>query len=126
MLISQAVATYLAVAVKSLLRVELSRHLRCKLSAWSAFGEGEEGCLHQLCVWLAGGINGSSINSVHIEKITWQGCKAELAIQKSIFFIHFCSRRFVSACHPQRLCCIASSFPKLQGGPRVTISVSKK
>ena len=91
----QAEATYLAIAVESLLHVALSRHLRCKLSARSAFAEGEEGCLHQLCVWLAGGIN-----SVHIKRSSWQDCKAELAIQKTIFFMHFCSGRFVSACHP--------------------------
>lgn len=35
-----------------------------KYPAWSAFGEGEEGSLHRLCVWPASGI-WVSIHSIH-------------------------------------------------------------
>lgn len=37
-----------------------------------------------------------------------QGFKAEHAIQKTLVFIHYCSRRFVSACRPQHF----PIFPK--------------
>ena len=36
-------------------------------------------------------------NFVLAERTIWQGIEAELAIKKNIFFIHFCSGRFVSA-----------------------------
>ncbi len=48
-----------------------------------------------------------------VERTFWQGFNAELAIQKIFFFIHLCSRRFVSACHPQPYFCTASRFPKV-------------
>ena len=52
-----------------------------------------------------------------VERTIWNGFETELAIQNILFFIHFCSRIFVSASHSLRHCCIPSWFPKLQSGP---------
>ncbi len=40
-----------------------------------------------------------------VERIIWQGFEAELATHKTLFFVHFCSRRFVSAGHSQHYYC---------------------
>ncbi len=48
--------TPLALAVDSLLLVELSLRLCCKLSSVVCLCKGEEGSLRQLDVWSAGGV----------------------------------------------------------------------
>ncbi len=42
-----------------------------------------------------------------VKRTIWQDFEAQLAVQKTLFFIHFCSR-FVSAYHTQCYCCIAT------------------
>ena len=43
----------------------------------------------------------------------WQRFEAELAISKNVLLNYFCSRRFDSARHAQRCCCVASWSSKL-------------
>ncbi len=70
MLISlQAVANHSVISVESLLLEELSMSLCC-YPARSAFGEGKEGSLNQLCAWPASGIWDSTYsggNSIRID-----------------------------------------------------------
>lgn len=79
---------------------------------WSAFGEGEEGSLDQLCLGQQvvfeperTPLVNSTVNAnnfILVERTIRQGCEAELAFfQETLFFIHFCLKRFVSARHPQ-------------------------
>ena len=75
--------------------------------AWSAIA------IHQLCARVLGqqvvfenrctlvvtqfASTVNANNFVLVERTIWQGFEAERAIQKTVFFLHFCSERFVSA-----------------------------
>ncbi len=103
--------------------------------ACSAFGEGEDGSLHQLyarpvtAIWDS---TYSAGNSIHVGskcKKLWccpKNCLTGLWSwtyhSKHYFLYPFLLRRFVSVLHPQHYCFIAFWFPKLRGQPSVIIT----
>ena len=96
----QAVATHLAVAVKGLWDVKLSRHLCCKqytvVCLWRGGGEL---CTSAVCgIWdtrysssnrFTSTVNAN--NFVLVERTIWKDSEAELVIQRTLFLINFCS-----------------------------------
>ena len=99
--------------------------------AWSAFGAGGN-CMHGQQVVPKTQCTPTethftlTVNAYNfglVEKTIRLSFAAELAIQKTLFFVHL---RLVSACHPQLYCSIASWFPKLRGKVKGLNRQSKK
>ncbi len=117
--------THLAFAVESLLLVELSTHLHCKLSSMIRLWWGGGG-LSASDAWPASGMWDSpysSGNSVHIDskgKYLWTCREKPLAglwswtcHSKGPFLNPFLLKEV--CCHPQHYCCSTAWFPKLLG-----------